>query len=380
MSADSNEPRGRMKVALEPQRATRSGVNSESIDRGTPATKQGGALTTDAEEAIQSALKSLKATEIEMLKATSEAQAVMKAHRAKVDALESISARATHTAADRLESSEGHKEQSGSTIRAPVYTETFEREWNETDSISGIHMMPADHNQQGAPHSWSDCMKFRCSRAARCYMHTHQPSSSTSGLQAIRTALHESRMPCCADLLVLQLVELSSFLNSHSVPHAIVWGALLGALRSEDTIPWTADGDVAVPAWGIHRLIDKPWNEQLAQRGYLIMGEKQADAMGRMCINRYHPELEDLHDPFLDNGHQNGYINSFVYVDIYAAAKVETSPPVMLLTPFKLKMSHQQYSCHEVGECLVSRVSLLNRTKCNSPILIVVHVIDNHVC
>lgn len=216
-------------------------------------------------------------------------------------------------------------------------------------------MMPADHNQQGAPHSWSDCMKFRCSRAARCYMHKHQPSSSTSGLQAIRTALHESRMPCCADLLVLQLVELSSFLNSHSVPHAIIWGALLGALRSEDTIPWTADGDVAVPAWGIHRLIEKPWNEQLAQRGYLIMGEKQADAMGRMCINRWHPELEDLHDPFLDNGHQNGYINSFVYVDIYAAAKVESSPPVMLLTPFKLKMSHQQYSCHEVGECLVSR-------------------------
>ena len=163
-------------------------------------------------------------------------------------------------------------------LAAQSRTHTYlSTDWNETDPDTGEHIPPAHHRRvdfQKEPHSWKDCMKFRCSRAARCHIDRVHNSSA---LADILTDVAALRKPCCADLLVLQLVELSSLLSQYAVPHAIVWGALLGSLRINDVIPWTADGDVAIPPWGVNKLIQtqnltgEGLNHVMMAKGFVIM-------------------------------------------------------------------------------------------------------------
>ena len=132
-------------------------------------------------------------------------------------------------------------------IYSTPYNTSFPAFWNEVDPFSGKKLHPGEAygTYPDSASSWDSCIRLRCVRTARC----HHPSHSASIDQL---SPHQPHF-CCVDLLLLLLAELSSFLNERSVPHSLMWGSLLGSLRSEDVIPWTADGDLALPAWAIHR-------------------------------------------------------------------------------------------------------------------------------
>ena len=59
--------------------------------------------------------------------------------------------------------------------------------------------------------------------------------------------------------------------------------------------------------------------------------------MGRLCISRFHPQLEDIHDEYLTAGVLGGgdwYMKNFPYIDVYASTMVSTIPPTVLTSPF----------------------------------------------
>jgi hypothetical protein len=62
-------------------------------------------------------------------------------------------------------------------------------------------------------------------------------------------------LSCCADVLYTLLSSTADFLESNGVPYFLFAGTLLGAVRDEDIIGWTADIDLAVPRIGMDLLI-----------------------------------------------------------------------------------------------------------------------------
>ncbi|CAJ1456681.1 unnamed protein product [Effrenium voratum] len=55
---------------------------------------------------------------------------------------------------------------------------------------------------------------------------------------------------CCSDLMFEMLVDFSDFLRRHNVTFMVSEGTLLGAVRDQDIIPYTADLDIFVPREG----------------------------------------------------------------------------------------------------------------------------------
>ena len=57
----------------------------------------------------------------------------------------------------------------------------------------------------------------------------------------IFAAMASGQKPCCADLLLEMMQQLSGFLRQQNATHFLAFGSLLGAVRSGDVIPWTND-------------------------------------------------------------------------------------------------------------------------------------------
>lgn len=87
---------------------------------------------------------------------------------------------------------------------------------------------------------------------------------------------------CCSDLMFEMLVDFSNFLTRLNVTFMVSEGTLLGAVRDEDIIPYTADLDIFVPREGWERamLINE---EQMGPKSYHFMVDPDQPHCARLC-------------------------------------------------------------------------------------------------
>lgn len=87
---------------------------------------------------------------------------------------------------------------------------------------------------------------------------------------------------CCADLMFEMLVDFSNFLRRNNVTFMLSEGTLLGAVRDQDIIPYTADLDIFVPreGWEKAMLINE---EPPASKSYHFMVDPDQPHCARLC-------------------------------------------------------------------------------------------------
>ena len=87
---------------------------------------------------------------------------------------------------------------------------------------------------------------------------------------------------CCADLMFEMLVDFSNFLKRQNVTFMVSEGTLLGAVRDQDIIPYTADLDIYVPreGWEKAMLINE---EPLSSKSYHFMVDPDQPHCARLC-------------------------------------------------------------------------------------------------
>ncbi|CAL1164163.1 unnamed protein product [Cladocopium goreaui] len=86
----------------------------------------------------------------------------------------------------------------------------------------------------------------------------------------------------CADLMFEMLVDFSNFLRRNNVTFMLSEGTLLGAVRDQDIIPYTADLDIFVPreGWEKAMLINE---EPPASKSYHFMVDPDQPHCARLC-------------------------------------------------------------------------------------------------
>lgn len=121
---------------------------------------------------------------------------------------------------------------------------------------------------------WSHCAVMNCTLAASC-VGSH----------------------CCWTLLLQLLSDVSGEFRSRDVQHTLAFGSLLGALRAQHVIPWTADVDVAVAEPAYSQLLNPAADNlgatlqrELWERGVAFF----ADIIPRACFRRGHPLAKQL--------------------------------------------------------------------------------------
>eukprot|EP00913_Durusdinium_trenchii_P003505 g3245.t1 len=134
-------------------------------------------------------------------------------------------------------------------------------------------------------------------RRARRKMQRHNRRALAVGLRVLATAEgHACRSPpcsrdldsckvngnCCADLMFEMLVDFSRFLTRQNVTFMVSEGTLLGAVRDQDIIPYTADLDIFVPREGWERamLINE---ERFRRKSYHMMVDPDQPHCARLC-------------------------------------------------------------------------------------------------
>lgn len=87
---------------------------------------------------------------------------------------------------------------------------------------------------------------------------------------------------CCADLMFEMLVDFSNFLRRQNVTFMVSEGTLLGAVRDQDIIPYTADLDIFVPreGWEKAMLINE---EPPSSKSYHFMVDPDQPHCARLC-------------------------------------------------------------------------------------------------
>jgi hypothetical protein len=78
------------------------------------------------------------------------------------------------------------------------------------------------------------------------------------------------------------LVDFSAFLNSRNVTHFVVAGTLIGAVRDQDIIPYTADIDMLIPREGWERAKEVNFIKG-RKRSYYFMQDPQESHCARLC-------------------------------------------------------------------------------------------------
>jgi len=128
---------------------------------------------------------------------------------------------------------------------------------------------------------WNPCLPFDCNRdEVKC--NNNNPTDFSGKAGDNKTA------PCCTHLMRDLLVEIKTILDGTQKDWFIHYGTLLGAVRTGNIIPWTADVDVAISkeAWeylqnpDVKRLI---WN-----KGFNYFEDTDRyGAMGRLCFAKH---------------------------------------------------------------------------------------------
>eukprot|EP01029_Cantina_marsupialis_P026709 TRINITY_DN724_c0_g1_i1.p1 TRINITY_DN724_c0_g1~~TRINITY_DN724_c0_g1_i1.p1 ORF type:complete len:289 (-),score=61.48 TRINITY_DN724_c0_g1_i1:135-1001(-) len=125
--------------------------------------------------------------------------------------------------------------------------------------------------------------------------------------------------------LILQYlhVSMSEVLDKFEIPYMIYAGTLLGAVRKQRYIPWTADADIMMP-FQVGYLLDKSkaFEEALAERDIIYWRDpkKSTDGVGRACLHKDSKLFPKSSKPFPDTKNKIGfYVANYPYLDLYSA-------------------------------------------------------------
>eukprot|EP00931_Biecheleriopsis_adriatica_P116028 TRINITY_DN91742_c0_g1_i1.p1 TRINITY_DN91742_c0_g1~~TRINITY_DN91742_c0_g1_i1.p1 ORF type:complete len:806 (+),score=171.02 TRINITY_DN91742_c0_g1_i1:82-2418(+) len=156
----------------------------------------------------------------------------------------------------------------------------------------------------------------------------------TAGLKLEESKGHVCRVPpcsrdvksckvngnCCDDLMFEMLVDFSEFLTKQNVSFMVSEGTLLGAVRDQDIIPYTADIDlyIAKDDWEKAELINtEPLNAK--GRGYRFMVDPAEHNCARLCaVWQGMPANRAPFDEFFDWNTENLATDLPYYMDIYS--------------------------------------------------------------
>jgi len=142
---------------------------------------------------------------------------------------------------------------------------------------------------------WERCMRFS-------YRRNCQPGSGGP-----------DDPPCNADILREMLFSLIDAMESSQIPHWVSYGTLLGAIRQNAILPWTADADIVVPGEEFAGISNKI-KRVLEKNGYMFFPDKTYPNLGRVCMIETATKYRkwEKMEPEKDY-----YYDAYPYVDIY---------------------------------------------------------------
>ena len=123
----------------------------------------------------------------------------------------------------------------------------------------------------------------------------------------------EEQPPCQRAVLRDLIFVMTDLLEKANIRHWISYGTLLGAMRDQKIIPWTADVDVVVKGEDYSRLGKAFKNSELMKFGFTFFYDKKYPDIGRMCIvsgdkyKRWEKTIAESSD----------YFNAYPYADLY---------------------------------------------------------------
>ena len=100
--------------------------------------------------------------------------------------------------------------------------------------------------------SWRNCQRITCSKSKEC----DKPYKNRKS------------MNCCSDSLFLMLKDIISILEENNIDTTIIYGTLIGSLRSKDIISFTPDVDIALPGDIYNKM--HIWSKYLNDAGYIV--------------------------------------------------------------------------------------------------------------
>jgi len=100
--------------------------------------------------------------------------------------------------------------------------------------------------------SWRNCQRITCSKSKECD----------------KTYQNRKSMNCCSDSLFVMLKDVVSILKDNNIDTTIIYGTLIGSLRSQDIISFTPDVDIALPNHVYNNM--HIWSKYLNDAGYIV--------------------------------------------------------------------------------------------------------------
>jgi len=124
--------------------------------------------------------------------------------------------------------------------------------------------------------------------------------------------------PCQIELLKEMLVLFVSTLKILKVDYWVSYGTLLGAIRDEKIIPWTADIDIVIMESSFKDLeanIHK--SKALKDTGFMIFRDPYYKDLARMCLTEEHVKYKKWEK--IETQKEEEYYNAYPYLDVYKA-------------------------------------------------------------
>eukprot|EP01119_Soliformovum_irregulare_P019495 TRINITY_DN6184_c0_g2_i1.p1 TRINITY_DN6184_c0_g2~~TRINITY_DN6184_c0_g2_i1.p1 ORF type:complete len:371 (+),score=66.06 TRINITY_DN6184_c0_g2_i1:110-1222(+) len=155
---------------------------------------------------------------------------------------------------------------------------------------------------------WNICAKFTCSR---------DPRKCNSDAKTVFD--NPDHPPCCNHLLRDMLFDVQDWFDQYHIHYFVHYGTLLGAVRSHNVLPWTADLDVAIDSNNWTNLVYmKNPKRSLWNKGYNYFADGNVPrGMGRLCFSdRFQDGI--LSTRWKANLMSNeSYLDVFPYMDLY---------------------------------------------------------------
>lgn len=133
----------------------------------------------------------------------------------------------------------------------------------------------------------------------------------------------DEEKPCMEHVLRDMGIALTDALERANVDHWVSYGTLLGAVRGEKVLPWTADVDVVIPSEAYGSMGKKLASDgTLKNRGYLFFYDKKYPDIARACVTR--AAGKRFTDFEILDAEQANYYDKYPYIDIYKTKTATT--------------------------------------------------------
>lgn len=116
------------------------------------------------------------------------------------------------------------------------------------------------------------------------------------------------------------------FLKSHTftkteIQHWFSYGSLLGAIRNDSILPWTADVDISIWKPSINE--PSTWQQAFAQflkkEGLIVWRDLRFPSMARICYSKQAKKLLPYQTPYSHPNRYKHFTDVYPYVDLYFA-------------------------------------------------------------